>query len=1091
MYVFVSYAGKEEGAVWDLVTALDSAGHEPWIDQWTLSEPDWREQTLAILDLTKIVLIVADRVTLADQRRRWVWEQALAQETPVVIVRTDPGVTLPEGLRGFKAVDFVGGASARALGDLIAVVQRDSHSRSGLQREQRHPRAHALALTYRSAVIVAAALFTIAVGVLTGRAMGASDPIPPPNRTALAQAFSSIYRLGPAGIFLLTAVIFTLVRRQALLLVGMLVMLLTLAVGYIVSAGNDIFGLILAVALTVCGYLAGETQILLWPWLSYRLRQARRAFRPCLAEGHSLQECAAPVVRLLDYPIAIPLAGTIPAMQMLADAGLNVVQFGLHATNPRVQEHYQQFVHQISLEKLGQSATFEDALATIQAYQIIPVEARTQIKIFLQKREHCTNLIELIRAYGQFLWYLERPERAIPDDPAADLPGAARATRTLIRLAYKSIRYRDAAQYWMVYRWLESVVERIHALTQAAPDPAATTPRGRIRDRVQRLAETIAILRGFEEEMLRRFPAREQDLQLELAMIDISAGQLLSTEYQERQEYLTRQIEALKVLHRNQPASWLTIDKTATQVVEHNNPWCLLTLLLIEQFEAIQQLDVEYVNWAELQLTTLLAEVTSLKTLAQVEQQLVTLEIVGDSLGPLVDGTVRYLAEISVEAQSALDWPPGTYQYRQSLIDGQQKLDGMRAWLRARSSRARAHQWSNAVSAISTIMEQYLEEQRVVDTLTYTDPYMVGSPIPPRRAALFKGRMELAEQIVEWLRSDNRPTLVLHGARRMGKTSFLMQLQNLMSGWRDSPIPVFVDGQRPEIVKNDASFLWTLARAIFTQLQRHRFQVQRPDQAAFRASPFEAFSIWLEDEVVPAIGEDVRLLVTIDEFEKVGNAIRDGALSIHVLDFLRHTAQHSENLLFLFCGVETIESLGPNAASYFIGVQAIEISFLDRKAAEELIRNPTPEAEGVPRYSDAVVREILRLTHCQPYLIQAICSRIIARANKRRAASVTPALLREALPDVFGMGVAYFKNIWYDAGEDGQAILQALAEGPAALPPALAASPTCRALLTRHVISRGGEAPSLTYQIQIPLVQQWVADQVIPAGPDALLSPEQ
>ena len=46
---------------------------------------------------------------------------------------------------------------------------------------------------------------------------------------------------------------------------------------------------------------------------------------------------------------------------------------------------------------------------------------------------------------------------------------------------------------------------------------------------------------------------------------------------------------------------------------------------------------------------------------------------------------------------------------------------------------------------------------------------------------LFKGRRQLRDQIVDLIHSGSRATLILHGTRRIGKTSFLLQLHNLVA----------------------------------------------------------------------------------------------------------------------------------------------------------------------------------------------------------------------------------------------------------------------------------------------------------------------
>ena len=252
-------------------------------------------------------------------------------------------------------------------------------------------------------------------------------------------------------------------------------------------------------------------------------------------------------------------------------------------------------------------------------------------------------------------------------------------------------------------------------------------------------------------------------------------------------------------------------------------------------------------------------------------------------------------------------------------------------------------------------------------------------------------------------------------------------------------------------------------------------RIRRPDLAQYEVYPYTTISTWIEDDIVPLLDQQV-LLITIDEFEKIGGSLMAGELTVKVLDYLRHMMQHSEHLLFLFCGGESLEALGPNAASYFISAQAIEISYLSAEAAEDLIRHPNPEAGDMPDYDDEVVAAIIHLTHRQPYLVQAVCSKIIDVANARNLKRIDRSVLDEVLPKVFDVDRMYFMNIWEDAGEEGRAMLVALAHGPASLAIDQVNGPGGQGLLKRRVIHLCPDG--LLYEIEIPLVRQWVAQQV-------------
>ncbi|HSR31443.1 MAG TPA: AAA family ATPase, partial [Anaerolineae bacterium] len=414
----------------------------------------------------------------------------------------------------------------------------------------------------------------------------------------------------------------------------------------------------------------------------------------------------------------------------------------------------------------------------------------------------------------------------------------------------------------------------------------------------------------------------------------------------------------------------------------------------------------------------------------------------------------------------ALQFPPG-YTRRLGLQDTLDRVNKLRSDLEIRFHRE-ATVLLGPLKGVSQMLYQELHGETGVEEGVFRNPYVVGKPIRLNRADLFKGRQELGERLANMLRSRGNPTLILHGPRRMGKTSFLLQLPRLLPG---EFVPVFLDMQEGAS-ESEASFTYSLAMAIYKQL-RTQFSMRRPEMDDHAAHPFAALNVWL-DEMMPDLGSRT-LFLTIDEFESLGLAIARGPLTERVLDYLRHLMQHYDNLSLLFAGVQTIEALGPRPDSYFISAYPIEISYLHPKEAEALIRTPDPSAGKMPKYDDGVVRHLLDLTRCQPCLIQAICFEIIELAGRNGLAEIHQDTLDEAVTQVLRMtGHFYFENIWKDAGEEGRKVLCQLAGGPQQLDEQEIGETVMHGLLRRHVIHKRDDR---TYEIEIPLVQQWMAQR--------------
>jgi hypothetical protein len=353
-------------------------------------------------------------------------------------------------------------------------------------------------------------------------------------------------------------------------------------------------------------------------------------------------------------------------------------------------------------------------------------------------------------------------------------------------------------------------------------------------------------------------------------------------------------------------------------------------------------------------------------------------------------------------------------------------------------------------------------------TVNIENPYQPGNPLQLNRKELFKGRHDLRDAVVKALLERHRPTLVLHGPRRMGKTSFLLQLPALLPG---NTVPVFLDLQRPTTTQSTAAFFYSIARTITRETRPYRLLLAPPLRESFETSPFEAFAEWLEDEALPGLKE-FNLLLTFDEFEKLGEALAAGRLDPRVFDELRHLIQHQTQLALLFAGVQTLEELGPAWSSYFINVKPLTIDYLTPDQAEEVIRRPDLSLDFNVIYEDEVVAEVMRLTRCHPYLLQLVCSTIVETCNAQNTLQVDPQLLTLALPRALDQGEPYFRNIWDEmAGVEGQPLLQQIAAASSALP--LPNSPALSHLLRRRVVTPHESG----YQIEVPLVQRWIVER--------------
>ncbi len=386
--------------------------------------------------------------------------------------------------------------------------------------------------------------------------------------------------------------------------------------------------------------------------------------------------------------------------------------------------------------------------------------------------------------------------------------------------------------------------------------------------------------------------------------------------------------------------------------------------------------------------------------------------------------------------------------------------------------------WQPVIERWQRVIQIELEQEQKQSEGELLNPFQYGNPLRGDHDHLFKGRQAFADNIVRLVLDRNRPTLVLHGPRRFGKSSFLLNLPRLLPS---DMLPIYLDMQSAAVTTNEAAFCQGLVRAISKDSRSQGVELPAiPQRKEFLDTPYIALEDWLE-QAVPKLG-DRRLLLNLDEFEKIGNAINEGRMSLNLFNELRHLIQHYDQLGFLFSGVQTLDELGPNWSSYFISVVPIEMLYLEPHEAEDLLVNPDPEF--TLRYDTGIVEDILTLTRCQPYLLQLIGSSLVKLANENHTQLVTSDLLQASIPEAFTNGQPYFTNVWTEFTgtsptevKAGQELLLALAQGHQ--PSSVASDETAQAarqrLLRYHVI----EHINGSDRFEVPLIERWVRERSI------------
>jgi tetratricopeptide (TPR) repeat protein len=301
------------------------------------------------------------------------------------------------------------------------------------------------------------------------------------------------------------------------------------------------------------------------------------------------------------------------------------------------------------------------------------------------------------------------------------------------------------------------------------------------------------------------------------------------------------------------------------------------------------------------------------------------------------------------------------------------------------------------------------------------NPYIAGAPVTDAR--MFFGR----EDVFDWIERSLAGRyadhiLVIHGQRRVGKTSVLKQLPNRLP---ERYIPVFFDLQGRTHTTLDR-FLWWLAREVVRTLKQDRGAVVPVPEK----DPFSQDPEYLEGQFLPGLEPHLRdhiLLLTFDEFDNLEEAEIRETLGRPLVEYLRRL-MGNPRLNFIFSigsSGRKLENMQASYTEFFKAALYKKVSFLDEEDAFALITRPVG---GVLEYDPASVRRIYAIASGHPYFTQLLCHELFSQCQKTGARRISENDVRAVLDDVVERGTVNLKFVWDEASDLEKWCLAALAQ---------------------------------------------------------------
>jgi len=300
------------------------------------------------------------------------------------------------------------------------------------------------------------------------------------------------------------------------------------------------------------------------------------------------------------------------------------------------------------------------------------------------------------------------------------------------------------------------------------------------------------------------------------------------------------------------------------------------------------------------------------------------------------------------------------------------------------------------------------------------NPYIAGAPVTEK--TMFFGRQD----VFDWAQRSLTGKfvdhiLVIHGQRRVGKTSVLKQIPFHLPA---TYIPVFFDLQGRTHTSIDR-FLWRLAKEITRTLRTAEdISLPEPEREDFSRDP-ELFQNQFLPQLSQAIG-DRRLLLIFDEFDSLEEPTAREMLANDLIPYFSRLMHSPGPLAFIFCIGSSGRKLEHMQASYtdFFRIALYKkISFLEKEEATRLITQPVA---GVIEYTSQAVEDIFNITSGHPYFTQLLCHELFGYCQKTGKRRIAQKDIEAVLDDVVERGTVNLKFVWDDASDPEKYVLTAL-----------------------------------------------------------------
>ena len=365
------------------------------------------------------------------------------------------------------------------------------------------------------------------------------------------------------------------------------------------------------------------------------------------------------------------------------------------------------------------------------------------------------------------------------------------------------------------------------------------------------------------------------------------------------------------------------------------------------------------------------------------------------------------------------------------------------------------------------------------------NPYIIGPPID--KPELFFGRESLFGFIEDNLK-QNVKLILLHGQRRIGKSSVLMQIPKFFSQ-RDFQEFVFVNFDLQDKATLSLSqilhLLSTEILHLFNDLNIIAYDGVILSTVADLDADINIFSRNFLSEVLQELG-DKNLVLLLDEFDVLSDD-RTQSANQHFFPYLKGLIEQHKKLFIIPVVGRNLDDM-PNLLTLFGRVPYQEIGLLDELSAKRLITNP---CQGMLEYDEDAIQAILELSAGHPYFTQIICNALFGQARAENKSKVNrvdvESIIDRAIANAeggliwFWQGLPISEQVVFSAVAEAQKIAleksQSLPEEPLTLLKNNGVIPTQLLIQAAHQLAAKVYLDNTKRRVKIEFVRRWLVQR--------------